>query len=158
SADASPLIAGDRVYCGVAKDDSFKPHGIVYCLDRATGEKVWEFSDGKKMKQCFSSPVLLRGKLYIGEGLHQDSNCKVYCLDAARGKVIWRAPTNLPVWGPPSVYGGLVYFGLGNGNFIDSDPKPAGALLCLRADDGEEAWRHDVGDGVLGRPVVDARR
>jgi outer membrane protein assembly factor BamB len=65
----------------------------------------------------------------------------------------------LPVWGPPSAHGGLVYFGLGNGNFVDSDPqKPAGALLCLNAADGDEAWRFDVPDGVLGRPMADAGR
>jgi outer membrane protein assembly factor BamB len=243
-ADASPLLDGDRVYCAVAKDDAFRPHGVVYCLDRASGAKVWEFSDGKKMKQAFSSPALAGGRLYIGEGLHQDSNCKVYCLDAATGekvwehqtqshteatprvldgkvycgagddglfcldaatgkevwhftgfhidstpaveggrvfvgsgvgdvyketmifclnaadgKVVWKVPTGLPVWGPPTAGGGVVYFGVGNGTFVDSDPKaPAGALLCLKADDGDEVWRFAVKDGVLCRPMVDAGR
>src|SRR6202034_2278717 len=68
-------------------------------------------------------------------------------------------PVNLPAWGSPTVSRGLVYFGLGNGNFMESESPSSGALLCLRADDeGEQVFRYDVPDGVLRRPTVDGPR
>jgi outer membrane protein assembly factor BamB len=240
--DSSPLVAGDRVYVAAAHDDPFAPYGAIYCLERATGKVVWTFNDDKEMKQVFSSPCLADGKLYVGEGYHQDKSCKLYCLDATSGKKVWAFATeshtesspcvvmgrvfcgagddgvycldavsgkkvwqfpgvhvdagpvvvgkrlyagsgigdvyrvtrlfcldidtgkpiwnveaDLPAWGSPSVAGRHVYFPLGNGNFIESEPKPAGALLCLDADTGAKVWRYDARDGVLGKPVVDQR-
>ena len=76
-------------------------------------------------------------------------------VDAETGKEIWRRPTDLPVWGESVVAGGRLYVGIGNGNFMDSDDKPAGAVLCLDAATGDKVWRHDVPDGVLVRVAVD---
>jgi outer membrane protein assembly factor BamB len=241
---SSPLVDGDRVYAAAAHGSAFKPFGRVYCVDRATGKHVWTFNDGGRMRQAFSSPCVADGRLYIGEGFHQDMGCKIYCLDAATGKKlwdfetgshtesspcvadgkvffgagddgvycldavtgnklwhfndnlhvdsnpavvgkrlyagagvgdlhktlelfcldtdtgepVWRVPSDLPVWGSPTVHGEHVFFGLGNGNFMFSDPeRPAGALLCVQAEDGKRLWRFDgVADGVLCRPAADA--
>src|SRR6185437_8388011 len=79
---SSPLVVGDRVYVAAAHDDVFRPYGAVYCLDRANGKVVWSFDDGRKMKQVFSSPVVVGDRLYIGEGFHQDLECRVFCLTA----------------------------------------------------------------------------
>jgi outer membrane protein assembly factor BamB len=240
---SSPLAAGERVYVAAAHDSVFHPYGALYCLDRATGRPIWAFHDGKKMKQVFSSPVVVEGRLYIGEGFHQDDECKVYCLDAATGKKLWERPTrshteatpfvaggrvyigagddglycldaatgdkvwnfpgfhidaspvvvgdrvyagcglgeehkttavfcldartgkprwrvhtSLPVWGRPAVSGGAVYVGTGNGRLNESAEKPAGELLCLRADDGETIWRKALSDGVLAPPSLDRER
>jgi outer membrane protein assembly factor BamB len=220
-----------------------KAFGKLYCLDSATGTKRWEFDDGGGLKQVFSSPCLAEGRLYVGEGFHQDSECNLYCLDTATGqklwefptkshtessptvangkvffgagddgvycldavtgkeqwhfadnlhvdanpvvvgnrlycgsgvgdlygtleifcldvqtgKPIWRQPAELPVWGAPVVAGAQLFVGLGNGNFLTSDDKPQGAMLCLKAETGEELWRFDVGDGIHVRPAVDKR-
>jgi len=247
---SSPLIVGDRVYFAATIGVAFRT-GVVYCIDLKTGAEVWNTKATlKKMKNVsISSPAFADGKIYIGEGYHQDVNCKVYCLDAEtgkevwhfqtashtesspyvvegkvyigagddglyclnaasgaevwhfnglhidanpvvagnrlfvgagvgdvhqepailclatdtadkEGKVVWKHKLDLPAWGSPVVVGDLVYFGIGNGRFDEEerDPNPAGALLCVRAKDGEKEWRYDVPDGVLSRPTVDRSR
>jgi outer membrane protein assembly factor BamB len=237
---SSPVVDGDRVYIGVVLPSAFKGSGAVYCVDRKTGKEIWLFNEGGDMKDVFSSPCLADGRLYIGEGFHQHTDCKMYCLDAATGKKLWdfatgshtestpcvaggkvyfgagddglycldaasgkeqwhlkglhvdanplvigtrlyggsgigdayketvlfcvdadtgrerwRMPTDLPVWGMPAVLGEYVYAGIGNGNFLESAEKPAGAVLCLEAATGQRVWRYDVPDGVHVRVSVD---
>jgi outer membrane protein assembly factor BamB len=240
---SSPVVAGERVYIAAAHDNAFRPTGAVYCLDRATGKVVWTFSDNDEMKPVFSTPVVAGGKLYVGEGFHQDYECKVYCLDATtgkkqwdfqtqshtestafladgrltigagddgvycldaaggkvlwnfpgfhvdapplcvggrvyagcgigdthrttallcldparKGKLVWRMNTDHPVWSRPVVSGGFVYAGTGNGRLNESAPHPAGAVLCLRASDGEVVWKKKFSDGVLGPVGADRR-
>jgi outer membrane protein assembly factor BamB len=239
---SSPQIDGDRVYIAAVLPNAFRPGGALYCLDRANGGLIWSFNDGGKMKDPFSSPCIVDGRVYIGEGFHQHADCKVYCLDAATGKKLWafttkshtesspsvvggkvyigagddgmycldaadgtekwhmqglhvdapplvvggkvyggsgigdvyretmlfcvdaekgtdvwpRMPTDLPIWGMPVLDGDKLFVGLGNGNFIESAERPAGAVLAVAARTGQRLWRCDVPDGVLGRPVVDA--
>jgi outer membrane protein assembly factor BamB len=64
-------------------------------------------------------------------------------------------PTELPVWGSPVADGDFVYFGIGNGNFIEDADKPAGALWCVKAADGQRVWQYPVPNGVLARPALD---
>jgi outer membrane protein assembly factor BamB len=74
---------------------------------------------------------------------------------------VWRVPTELPAWGSPVAAGDQVIFGLGNGRLIKSvEPpeQPAGAVLGVDRATGRRLWQYDVADGVLVRPVVDARR
>ena len=240
---ASPRVVGDRIYVGAVHGAQYQS-GALYCLDRATGAVRWTFNDGGRMKNAFSSPWIEGGRLYVGEGFHQHSGCKLYCLDAdagtkiwefptrshtesspcaadgkvyfgagddglycvhaadgspawddkvrpkglhvdagplvvggrvycgsgvgdayketcvfcvdaETGKEIWRRPTDLPVWGESVVAGGRLYVGIGNGNFMESDDKPAGAVLCLDAATGNPIWRHDAPDGLLIRVAVD---
>jgi outer membrane protein assembly factor BamB len=239
---ASPLVVGDRIYVGLSQG-GFAAYGEVHCLDRRTGKSIWHFNDDQEMKAIsLSSPCLADGRIYIGEGYHQDSNCKLYCLraetgeklwefateshtesspcvangkvyfgagddglyclDAMSGKEVWhfpgfhidaspvvvngrvfvgsgigdvyketalfclnaesgdlrwRLPTELPCWPAAAVQGPLVYFGIGNGRFNESDANPAGALLCVEIETGHEVWRYAVGDSVLARAVLEGR-
>jgi outer membrane protein assembly factor BamB len=239
---ASPLVDGNRVFVAVDFKNAFKPSGAVFCLDRMTGSTRWTAKTVRPVS--ISSPCLADGCLYVGEGYHQDSGCKLYCfdaetgyekwsfptashvesspcvvdglvyvgagddgvycveaqtgkekwhfsgyhvdaspvvyrgrlyvgsgkgdvyketvvlsLDSETGKPVWIQPINLPAWGSPTVAHDLVYFGLGNGTFEDSEAGAAGALLCLRADDrGQQVFRCEVPDGVLARPTVAGQR
>jgi outer membrane protein assembly factor BamB len=254
SISSTPLVAGDRVYIALAHEDTFNPQGIVYCLDRKDGHKIWDTKDRlKKMKPIsLSSPCLADGRLYVGEGFHENPDCKLYCLNADTGEKIWEFQTashvesspvavdgkvyfgagddglfcvdpksgqevwhypgvhvdskpliynkrlyagagegdflkppdhppaivcldiesgkevwkhtlDMPCWGGPvlAAHGNEahLYFGIGNGRFNKSDETdPKGALLCVRADTGAEAWRYKTKDGVLNRPTVDRTR
>jgi outer membrane protein assembly factor BamB len=240
----APLVQGDFVYASASHLSIHS--GAVYCLDRTTGAKVWQFSDAGRMKPGFSAPCFWEGRVYFGEGWHQDPGCKLYCLDAKSGeklwdfqtashtesspcvadgrvffgagedgiycvdattgkklwqyaeglhvdanptvvgkrvycgsgvdrdkpgagetaifcleadtgKRLWKLTTTLPAWGGATVFGDRVYFSIGNGDFFNDDPEPAGAVLCVDAKSGEEVWRYRVGNGVLLRPAVDDR-
>jgi outer membrane protein assembly factor BamB len=238
--DSTPLVTDKYIYVAVKIPGGFNNYGKVYCIDRATSKEVWSFDDDEDMKAVFSTPCLADGRLYVGEGYHQDKQCKLYCLDAetgkklwdfptkshtessptvANGKVyvgagddglyclnaktgekiwnypnvhvdaapavvgnrvycgsgvgdvykdtaifcldgdsgkeVWRVPTELPVWGSPTADRGLVFFGLGNGNFIEDADKPAGAVWCVDAPKGQRLWSYEVPNGVLNRPAVD---
>jgi outer membrane protein assembly factor BamB len=126
---SSPLVVGDRVYLAAAHDDVFRPYGAVYCLDRATGEPVWTFNDNGKMKQVFSSPVVVDGRLYIGEGFHQDSECRIFCLSADKGVKLWDFATESHTESTPCVVDGKLYCGAGDDG-----------MFCLTASRGEKVW------------------
>jgi outer membrane protein assembly factor BamB len=148
--ESSPCVADGQVYFGAGDDG-------VYCVDVQTGKEKWHFSGF----HVDASPVVSKGRLYVGSGkgdIYKDT--VVVCLNSDNGKPVWQQPVNLPAWGSPTVAHGLVYFGLGNGTFEESESGgAAGALLCLRADDqGEQVFRYDVPDGVLVRPTVAGQR
>jgi outer membrane protein assembly factor BamB len=139
---SSPLVDGDRVYVAVAHDSVFKSYGALYCLDRARGNPLWTFHDDKKMKCVFSSPCLADGKLFVGEGFHQDSNCKLYCLRADTGEKIWDFQTGSHTESSPCFANGKVYVGAGDDG-----------LYCLDAATGTKVWNFP-GFHVDASPVV----
>lgn len=227
SFSSSPAVVGNRLYVGSAQADIFSKGGVVYCLDAESGDMIWKF---KTKREIFSSPAVVDGKVYIGEGLHSDVDAELYCLDASTGSLLWSfkttshvesSPTvvdgrvffgngtngvycvdaetgeqiwshpglyvsvspvvydgsvyvgtgygetgiycldadtgalkwelrqNYPVWSSPSVSSGKVYFGVGNGNFLESDENPYGKAICVDAETSEVIWEYEVGDSVL---------
>lgn len=140
---SSPLLAEKRVYIAAEYDSLIRPYGTLYCLDRATGEQVWAFNNGKeRMKQAFSTPVLANGKIYIGEGLHTDSACRLFCLKAATGEKVWDFQTSSHTESTPCVVDGKVYCGAGDDG-----------LYCLDAETGTKIWNFP-GLHVDAGPVV----
>ncbi len=143
---SSPVVVGDRIYVAAAHEGAFSFPGAVYCLDQQTGEKLWAFEDGGRMKQVFSSPCVADGRLYIGEGFHQDSCCKLYCLDAATGQKLWDFQTRGHTESTPQVADGRVFFGAGDDG-----------LYCLDARTGKAIW-HFEGPHVDAQPAVTGDR
>ncbi len=133
---SSPTIDGDNVFIGVVHGAAFRS-GAVYCLDRATGKRLWVFNNKGKMRDSFSSPYVADGKVYIGEGFHQHSDCRLYCLDAKTGAKLWDFPTKSHTESSPVVANGKVYFGAGDDG-----------LICVDAETGKEVW-HYQGSGGL---------
>ena len=132
---AKPLLDGDRAYVAGAFTGTFNTNfGAVYCVERSTAKPLWSFNGDGKMKQILSSPCLADGKLYIGEGFHSDSNCKLYCLDAATGKKLWDRQTSSHTESSPCVADAKVYCGAGSDG-----------LLCLNATTGDAVWEYKGG-------------
>ncbi len=102
-----------------------------------------------------SCPVGAGPYVLFGSGI---GGQKVNCVEAATGKFVWQAPTPYPAFGPPTVAGERVLIGVGNGNFLASAEKPAGAVLCFSLRDGSALWRVDAGDTVLGAVAADGNR
>jgi outer membrane protein assembly factor BamB len=181
---SSPLVANDRLYVGAAHGNARGPFGAVYCLDLATGKPLWTFSRDGLMKQVYSSPVLDSGRLYVGEGLHEDADCRMYCLDAATGRELWSFPTHSHTESSPRVAGGCVFFGAGDdgvygldaasgdlrwrfpGRHVDTTPAVVGNRLyagcaygtfevfCLDTGTGRPLWQVPTTLGVYGSPAV----
>ncbi|HXG09894.1 MAG TPA: PQQ-binding-like beta-propeller repeat protein, partial [Gemmataceae bacterium] len=144
---STPLVEGGRLYAAAALGSGF-PYGALYCLDRETGRPRADFNrgrpfdDGGDLKQVFSSPCAADGRLYLGEGFHQDSFCKLYCLDAATGQKLWHVPTKGHTESSPCVADGKVYIGAGDDG-----------LYCVEAVRGKVLW-HFEGPHVDCTPVV----
>src|SRR5207245_7397448 len=92
SFSSSPLVAGDRIYQAAFHKAALSGYGTLYCVDRLSSKELWKFDDDGDMKPVFSTPCLDDGRLYIGEGFHQDCKCKLYCLQATSGQNLGDLP------------------------------------------------------------------
>jgi outer membrane protein assembly factor BamB len=145
--ESSPCVAGGKVYFGAGDDG-------LYCLDAATGKEQWHV----KGLHVDANPLVVGKRLYGGSGVGDEyTGTVLFCLNADTGAEHWRMPIDLPVWGMPAVKGEHLYASLGNGNYLESADKPAGAVLCLEAATGKRVWRYDLRDGVHVRVSVDAK-
>ncbi len=224
---SSPAVVGSRVYITAAQGSFFSSGGAVYCIDANSRTDLWGYDTPV---QIFSSPTVVGGRVYVGEGFHQDADCRLhcldannggaiwtfktashvestpfvsqrkvyfgagsdglYCVDALEGKEIWHYPSihvdmspavwkgkvyfgtgygeyriyavdansgaeiwskrvDYPAWGSPSADGDTVFFGLGNGNFIESAEVPKGRVTARNAQTGEQIWEYEAEDSVL---------
>ncbi len=84
-------IVGDRLYFGAEFVRSSR-EGQLHCIDRETGEEKWRFGDDDEALPVFCTPTVADGKVYCGEGLHENSGCRLFCVNAADGKPAWEKP------------------------------------------------------------------
>ncbi|HYT92341.1 MAG TPA: PQQ-binding-like beta-propeller repeat protein, partial [Gemmataceae bacterium] len=126
---SSPLVADGKAYL-TAACGALNRYGSLYCVDVETQQLLWTFTNKKKMREGFSSPVLADGRLYFGEGFHQDNDCKLYCLDAKTGNKLWEFQTTSHTESTPVVVGGRVYFGAGDDG-----------VYCVDAINGKKIWQ-----------------
>jgi outer membrane protein assembly factor BamB len=103
----------------------------VYCIAAEitaegvpAGSRLWSFSDGGSLKAVFSSPAVADGRLYVGEGYHQDQHCRLFCLDARGGdRPLWTLRTASHVESSPTFADGLLYFGAGDEGLLCVAPR-----------------------------------
>jgi outer membrane protein assembly factor BamB len=128
---SSVNVTGDGLYFGAERRSGFRAGGAVFRLDRATGQETWRFTDDGGLKPVFATPTISGGQVFIGEGLHSDTDCRLFRLDASTGKPSWSQPvaTASHTEGSPRVVAGKVYFSAGDDG-----------LYCVRAADGKEVW------------------
>jgi outer membrane protein assembly factor BamB len=122
-----------------ANVDVVSRSGYVYCFDAQSGEKIWQFGTNQEV---YSSPAVVDGRVYVGEGLHENTNSHLRCLDAATGKLIWQFKVASHAEGPPTVSDGRVYVSGGDDG-----------IYCLNAKSGEKIW-HFPGYHIDESPVV----
>lgn len=136
----SPVVVDGRVYTAGSFTSVFFRGGHIYCLDARNGNILWKY---KTAQQVFSSPAVVGGRLFCGEGYHTDGNSKMYCIDAKSGNEIWTFQTRSHLESSPAVDGGHVFFGAGDDG-----------LYCITADQGKEVW-HFPNVHVDVAPAVD---
>src|SRR5204862_7925568 len=103
--DAAPCVSEKRIYVAAAHVTGTSRRGAVYCLDRATGRPLWKFDADGSMRPVFSSPRLADGRLYVGEGFHEDADCRLFCLNADTGAKLWEQATASHVESTPCIAG-----------------------------------------------------
>jgi outer membrane protein assembly factor BamB len=136
---STPCLADGRLYVGEGMhgNDVCK----MYCLDAATGRKVWECVTGGHIE---SSPCVAGGAVFFGSG-----DDGLYCLDAVSGAKRWHFHGQWHVDVRPVVAEGRVYAGSGISRLIRTTE-----LFCLDASDGRPLWRTPTELPVWGSPVL----
>ena len=133
--ESTPFISQGKLYFTAGADG-------IYCIDALEGQEIWHY----KAVHADMSPVVHHGKVYFGTGY---GDYRIYAVDAQTGNEIWSSQMPYPVWGSPSAYENLVFFGLGRGNFSDSAAIPAGKVVALDTETGDIVWEHEAKDAVL---------
>ena len=99
----APAISGERVY--VTSDD-----GHLYCLELATGKKLWSRLGGPAQKQiignsrlismwpCRGGVVVKDGVAYFAAGIWPSMGIFIRAVDAETGKEIWTNSSTGSVW------------------------------------------------------------
>jgi outer membrane protein assembly factor BamB len=128
---SSVTVTGDGLYFGAERRSGFRAAGAVFRLNRTTGQETWRFTDDDSLKPVFATPTVADGQVFVGEGLHRDTDCRLFRLDAAPGKPSWPHPvaTTSHTESSPCVVAGKVYFSAGDDG-----------LYCVSAADGQEVW------------------
>lgn len=133
---SSPTVVDGLLYVGALRQVSALQDGYLYCVSARTGEaesaiplpggsRLWRFSANDTLRPVFATPILAGGRIFLGEGYHQDTNCRLLCLDARDGnRILWAMPTTSHVESSPCVVGSRVYFGAGDDG-----------ILCVDADE-----------------------
>jgi outer membrane protein assembly factor BamB len=130
---SSPLLDGDAIYASYSGTTGY---ATMVKLDRQTGLKKWEFyGKNDDYRQSISSPCIADGKLYFGEGFHDDKRCRVFCVDADKGTELWVFTTEGQTESSPAVANGKVYIGAGNDG-----------VYCLDAKKGNKLWKFPPAD------------
>jgi outer membrane protein assembly factor BamB len=133
--ESGPTVSQGKVYFSAGADG-------VYCVDALEGQKIWHYPS----VHVDISPLVWQGKAYFGSGYGVHS---IFAVDANTGKAIWAKQVDYPVWGSPTIHEDMVFFGLGNGNFLESDDNPKGRVIAVNAETGEQIWMYELTDAVL---------
>ncbi len=138
-------LSGGRIYFGTTEDNK------VYCLDAATGRKLWDFFTDGPVRLA---PTVYKGRVYVGS----DDGC-VYCLDAATGKLVWKfnaAPEPTRILGRGKM---CSLWPIRTGVIVDKDTAYFGAglfpaervfIYALNANDGSVIWKNDTANFTPG--------
>ena len=139
SFSSSPAYSNGRVVIGMANHSFRDASGRVVCLDGKSGKRLWST---KTRHPVFSSPAIVGGRVYIGEGFHHNIDCRLYCIDLETGDLLWTFEAQNHIESSPTVKDGRVYFGAGDDG-----------VYCVDANDGTKIWRHP-GEHVDVSPLV----
>lgn len=126
---AWPCYRGDAWRSGSTRMElptRFKTKWTRSVAATAQGHLAEDWNHNPFVRGPITPPVVAEGKLYVAR---PDAH-EVVAVDAAGGAVLWRFVADGRIDTPPTVWQGLCLFGTHNG-----------WVYCLRAADGQVAWR-----------------
>ncbi len=124
---SSPVVDAEHVYFCVGSK--------AYALDRATGEKLWEFNSRSSFH---SSPAVYDGVVYVGA---DDGN--LYALDANKGSVLWKFHTGDAIVSSPNIRDGTLYIGSDDSN-----------VYAISLADRGLRWQYGTAGAVKSTPAL----
>jgi outer membrane protein assembly factor BamB len=97
-----PVLHNDRVFVPIGRDPEHgRGRGALWCLDAATGAKIWCYQG---LDRTLSTVSIADGLLYVA-----DIAGRIHCLDADTGKVNWVHETGEVLWSSTLVADGKIY-------------------------------------------------
>ncbi len=149
-----------EVFSGLALDDAGRLYfgaeskggtGSVWCVDPKTGQSIWKFTNDGDLQPVYCIPTIADGKVYVGEGLHTDSDRRMFCLDAKTGQALWNFKTESHTEGRAALAGNKLVFCAGDDGLFCIDPKTRAKLWHF---EGAKRKLHiDTPPAVRGRRV-----
>jgi outer membrane protein assembly factor BamB len=127
---SSAAVTQQHIFLGGSKQTAFANLGVLLAQDRTAVRKVWSYT-AADMKPVYSTPLVVGDRLYVGEGLHTDTDCRLFCFDIQTGKPIWTKTTKSHTEGMPVESEGRIHFSAGDDG-----------LYCVNAETGEEVWHY----------------
>lgn len=144
STAASPVVAGDIVYCSAGYGVGAGACKVAKTGDAWTAQEIYRFEGNKPLGNHWSTPVLHDGHLYGMYHFKEYGEAPLKCVEVDTGKVKWEQPG----FGPGQVIlAGNQVLALGD----------AGQLVLIEATPSayKEIARADILDGKCwGTPVV----
>jgi len=145
SADASPSIAGGRVFVGTQS-------GVVYALSAATGCVHWTFRADAAVRAAVTiAKIETNNGVSVYAAFIGDRAGNVYAVDATAGSLIWKAHLDdhpfARVTASPTYHDGRLYVGIASGEeTAGSTPDYEcctfrGSLVALDAASGTRIWK-----------------
>lgn len=145
STAASPVVAGDIVYCSAGYGVGTGAYRIAKDGDRWTSTEIWRIT-GDELANHWSTPVVKDGYVYGLYGFKQYGKAALKCLELATGKQKWSEPG----FGPGGVIlaGGQLVVLNDRGEVVLVAPQPDGyqELARTKAVAGK-CWNHPVVSG-----------
>lgn len=141
---AAPAVGDDGTfYLAAYHARGFRLAGAVYAIDPVSKKTKWTFTANGTMLPTASQPVLHAGKLFVGEGMHANFQCRMFCLDPATGEQVWAKEVSDHVEGGVCPHGNAVIFAAGNDG-----------VWCVDAATGKDRWHFAADVHVDSTPCV----
>jgi outer membrane protein assembly factor BamB len=150
--NATPLLVGDRVYCGHSEENlDTTAMGAVFCIDAVSGEQIWKTDE---IMMGRTAPILIDGRLYI-----IDDRCKLFVLNSETGEIVGeRGGLGTVMESCPIYADGKLYVSESNGRFWILRPTPDGAedVFSLRLRNHDLEGSPIVANGRIYIPSSEA--
>ena len=156
--EGSPAVHGDMVVAGAGaiEGPDHKPMsdpGFLLAVRISDGKELWRY----RVADPESSPAIAAdGTVYIGSGFNGNaivalrSETDEQLAQKNLPRLIWRTPATFPIIGAITLADDMVIAAGGNGDYVYSDPRPAGIVMVLDARSGQVRWQKNMEDAVLG--------
>jgi hypothetical protein len=138
------IVATGNTIVVARANDIRDNHGMIYCLDKRTGNTLWQYQIGEWFIQWpeeMPSLAIAYNRVYfITELLIQDS--LIYCLNLSTGDELWKERLGDSSYSSPTIADEKIYFSTSNTG-----------LYCYDTADGDFIWATSL-KGGYSSPVI----